>query len=537
MLNLLLLQPWAMAFLLSLHPCFRVLQIRFRSITKACPTIWTPWTAARQGFPCPSPSPGGCWNPCPSSRWCHPTISPSVVPFSSFPQSFPASGSFPMSQLFASGGQRIGDSASASVLLVNIQGWFPSGLTCCSMMWHIVISYDDTTFIQSVTYIPILLSLAPTPHPSRSSQSPELSSLCYRAASHSLSVSHVVAYMCQCYSLCPSHPLLLLLCPHIPSLCLHLYSCPAKRSICTTESEVLSWENYNTGGFLLPWLPSILESILSPWIRGSRDRNGWEIPGVKNHPRPPLEGWRYFQFLFVCLLVGLLSWWLLSSGASALHKSVCTALACVFAVHSCLILWDPVGCSPPGSSVHGIFWARILEWTAMPFSGDSLPCCCCWVTLCDPTDSSMPRLPCPSPTLGACSNSCPLSRWCHPAISSSVIPFSSCLQSFPASGSFPVSWLFASGSQTIGASASALVLPVNIQGWFPVGWTGLMSLQCKELSPSLAGIYWRGWPTAHTRPLTCFCKVLVKSRYILLNAANICVSCSVASNSLWPFVL
>ena len=76
-----------------------------------------------------------------------------------------------------------------------------------------------------------------------------------------------------------------------------------------------------------------------------------------------------------------------------------------------------------------------------------------------------------------CSNSFPLCRWCHPTISFSVVPFSSCLQSFPASGSFPVSWLFTSGSQSIGTSASALVLPMNIQGWFPLGLTGLISLQ------------------------------------------------------------
>ena len=82
------------------------------------------------------------------------------------------------------------------------------------------------------------------------------------------------------------------------------------------------------------------------------------------------------------------------------------------------------------------------------------------------------RLPCPSPTPRACSNSSPSSQWCHPTISSSVIPFSSCLQSFPASGSFPTSQLFASGGQGIGVSASASVLPVNVQDWFPLGWTG-----------------------------------------------------------------
>ena len=90
------------------------------------------------------------------------------------------------------------------------------------------------------------------------------------------------------------------------------------------------------------------------------------------------------------------------------------------------------------------------------------------------------RLPCPSPTPGACSNSCPLSQWCHPTILSFVIPFSSCLQSFPASGSFPVSQFFASGGQSIGASAS--VLSINIQDWFLLGLTGLISLQSKGLS-------------------------------------------------------
>ena len=92
------------------------------------------------------------------------------------------------------------------------------------------------------------------------------------------------------------------------------------------------------------------------------------------------------------------------------------------------------------------------------------------------------RLPCPSPTPGACSNSCPLCRWCHPTISSTVALFSFCLQSFPASGCFRMSWLFPSGDQSIGASASASVLPMNIQGWFSLKLTGLISLQSKGLS-------------------------------------------------------
>ena len=92
------------------------------------------------------------------------------------------------------------------------------------------------------------------------------------------------------------------------------------------------------------------------------------------------------------------------------------------------------------------------------------------------------RLTCPSPFPGACSNSHPLSWWCYPTILSSVIPFSSCLQSFPASGSFPMSQLLISGGQSIGVSASASVLSVNIQGWFPVGLTGWISLLSKGLN-------------------------------------------------------
>ena len=92
------------------------------------------------------------------------------------------------------------------------------------------------------------------------------------------------------------------------------------------------------------------------------------------------------------------------------------------------------------------------------------------------------RLHCPSPTPEACSNSCPSSQWCHPTISSSVIPFSSCPQCFPASGSFQMSQLFVPGGQSTGVSASTSVLPKNIQDWFPLGWTGWISLQSKGLS-------------------------------------------------------
>ena len=92
------------------------------------------------------------------------------------------------------------------------------------------------------------------------------------------------------------------------------------------------------------------------------------------------------------------------------------------------------------------------------------------------------RSPCPSPTPGACSNSCPLSRWCHPTISSSVVPISYPLQSFSTSGSFPMSQFFTPGDQSIGVSASTSILPMNIQDWFPLGLTGWISLLSKGLS-------------------------------------------------------
>ena len=103
-----------------------------------------------------------------------------------------------------------------------------------------------------------------------------------------------------------------------------------------------------------------------------------------------------------------------------------------------------------------------------------------------PHESQNARPPCPSQTPGVYSNSCPSSWWCHPAISSSVVPFSSCPQSLPASGSFPMSQLFAWGGQSIGVSASASVLPMNTQDWSPLGWTGWTSLQSKGLSRVLS---------------------------------------------------
>ena len=117
-------------------------------------------------------------------------------------------------------------------------------------------------------------------------------------------------------------------------------------------------------------------------------------------------------------------------------------------------------------------------------------------TVCNSMKCSIPGPPCTSPTPGVHPNPCPLSRWYHPNISSSVIPFSSCSQSFPASGSFPKSQLFTSGGQSIGVSVSTSVLPVNTQDWSPLGWTGWISLKSKELSSLLqhhsskASIFW-----------------------------------------------
>ena len=99
-----------------------------------------------------------------------------------------------------------------------------------------------------------------------------------------------------------------------------------------------------------------------------------------------------------------------------------------------------------------------------------------------PHESQHARPPCPSPTPRVHQNPCPPSRWCHPTISSSVIPFYSCLQSFPSSGSFQMSQLFISGGQSVGVSALISVLPMNTQDWSPLGWTGWISLQSKGLS-------------------------------------------------------
>ena len=128
----------------------------------------------------------------------------------------------------------------------------------------------------------------------------------------------------------------------------------------------------------------------------------------------------------------------------------------------------------------------MLTWYNVLFSASVMFSCSVMSDSLWPHGLQHTRPPCPSPTPGVYSNSYPSSWWCHPTISSSVVPFSSCLQSCPASGSFPVSQFFASGSQSIGVSASASVLPMNIQDWFPLGWTGWISSLSKEHSRVLS---------------------------------------------------
>ena len=127
-----------------------------------------------------------------------------------------------------------------------------------------------------------------------------------------------------------------------------------------------------------------------------------------------------------------------------------------------------------------IFLVYKVDATIITYQFSSVAQSC--LTFCDLMDHSNARPPCPSPTPRVYPNSCPSSWWCHPTISSYVVPFSSCPQSFPASGSFQMSQLFSSGGQTIGVSASTSVLPKNTQDWSPLGWTGWISLQSKGLA-------------------------------------------------------
>ena len=146
----------------------------------------------------------------------------------------------------------------------------------------------------------------------------------------------------------------------------------------------------------------------------------------------------------------------------------------------------------PNSTLHSARWSRIdpeqnhydKGRAAGPSQAQSVSQFSCSVVsdFLWPHGLQHARLSWPSPTLGVYSNSCPLSQWCHPTISSSAVSFSSCIQSFPASGSFQMSQFFASAGQSIGVSASTSVLPMNVQDWFPLGWIDWISLQSKGLS-------------------------------------------------------
>ena len=142
-------------------------------------------------------------------------------------------------------------------------------------------------------------------------------------------------------------------------------------------------------------------------------------------------------------------WWMTEVSWHQLTKAFCLS-CCLMPIVSVFLVF-PLNCECP-----------------LQYSVQLLKSC---PTLCDPMNHSMPGL-CPSQTPGVYSNSCPSSQWCHPAILPSVVPFSSCPQSLPAPGSFPMSQLFAWGGQSTGVSASASVLSVNTQDWSPLGWTG-----------------------------------------------------------------
>ena len=210
--------------------------------------------------------------------------------------------------------------------------------------------------------------------------------------------------------------------------------------------------------------------------------------------------WRLFCFFkYLCIwlhqvLVAALHWLFI---AALWHLSSCSGRASVVAVCelscpvACRILAPQPGVEPISSALEGIFLTTgppersllkpcILS-SSSPNHQFSLFSCSVVSDSLWPHGLQHTRAPCLSPTPRSYSNSCPLRRWCHPTISSSVVPFSSCLLSFPASGSFPMSRFFASCGQSIAVSASASALPMNIQDWFPLGLTDWISLQSKGL--------------------------------------------------------
>ena len=198
--------------------------------------------------------------------------------------------------------------------------------------------------------------------------------------------------------------------------------------------------------------------------------------------------WKHFWYLLKRSVPGSLELSTLEGSAghigtsspcmSSLHCSWCLHLRWCFGMsHNFIVAmtWKQPRCSSTDEYTKKLWWIYTVEYSVQ-FSpsvmSDSL----------QPHESQHTRPPCPSPTPRVHPNSCPSSQWCHPAISSSVIPFSSCPQSLPALGSFPMSQLFAWSGQSIGVSASVSVLPMNTQDWSPLGWTGWISLKSKGLS-------------------------------------------------------
>ena len=189
-----------------------------------------------------------------------------------------------------------------------------------------------------------------------------------------------------------------------------------------------------------------------------------------------------------------ISWIPIRSWQQEAGLSECLLLAAaVKSLQSCPTLCDPINGSPPGFPIPGILQARTLEWVAISFTNawkwkvkvnslrsDQISRSVASDSL-RPHESQHARPSYPSPTPRVHWDSRPSSQWCHPAISSSVVPFSSCLQSLPASESFPTSQLFAWGGQSTGVSALASFLPKKSQGWSPLGWSGWISLQSKGL--------------------------------------------------------
>ena len=215
--------------------------------------------------------------------------------------------------------------------------------------------------------------------------------------------------------------------------------------------EKLSW------GFLSLWGMTVFFSLaLTLGSHSETSLCSYKGPWRRVRQKPPQWQWQHLFFL-----------------SRQLHRHPEGQDKCWFVIqNSHSNCWRSVTISPCLGGCPGCLTFGLSVQLSCSVMSDSL-----W-----PHGLQHTRLPCPSTTPGACSNSCPSSRWCHPTTSSSVVPFSSHLQSFPALGSFPMHQFFTSGGQTIGVSASTLVLPMNIQDWFPLGLTGWISLQFKGFS-------------------------------------------------------